>query len=514
MGSTDDTDGGAPLAPEDRRFLDGLAAALRTLSDPEAIEAEACKRLAERLDADRVYYVTIDEASGVSLVRRDHVVRGGTLAGRHKVSDFQWSMPLLRAGRPYGVEDSRTSDALPDADRAACTALDIIGLAVAPVLKQGALLGALCATTAAPRAWPEAELALVGRTADLIWSALMRSEAEARRARTEAVLHGVAEGTTDLIAAIDFDYRVLFCNSAYSAEYARLWGAPIGQGDHLLEGIHSWPEERRKAKDIWDRALGGETFNTVMEFGPDPATARYYDLRFSPVHDTAGNQIGAAHIFRDVTEERRIAARQEVLVDELQHRTRNLLGVVLSVARRTRANSTDLDDFEHRFMARLHALGRATGLLSRLDAGRRVSFDSLLLTELEAHGLHEGEVRSQITLDGPEGVTLASSRLQTFALVLHELMTNALKHGALTGPDGSLAIVWRVEEAGEKRRLSVEWTERWTEPRPAAGEDGFGRELIERALPAQMGAETVFELGADGLRCVVSAPVSRGWEEG
>ncbi|MFW5661449.1 MAG: sensor histidine kinase, partial [Oceanicaulis sp.] len=389
--------------------------------------------------------------------------------------------------------------------------LDIRACAGAPIMKPGGLAGALCVTSRRPRRWRAGEIALLQASAELIWSAVMRARAEAGRVRADAVLRGVAEGTTDLIAALDHDFRVLFCNEAYRDEYERLWGRRIAEGENLLEHIDRWTEERQKAREIWSRALSGETFSIVMEFGPDPETARHYDLRFSPVRDADGVQIGAAHIFRDVTEERRSAARQQILVEELQHRTRNLLGVVQSVARRTRANSADLDEFEGRFMARLHALGRATGLLSRLDAGRRVSFDSLLLTELEAHGLHDGAARDQITLQGPEGVTLASSRLQTFALVLHELITNAEKYGALTDPHGRLDIVWRVEAGDGRRLLVVEWTESWTEPRPAIRPDGFGRELIERALPAQMDAETVFELSGAGLRCVVSAPVSRSY---
>ena len=105
------------------------------------------------------------------------------------------------------------------------------------------------------------------------------------------------------------------------------------------------------------------------------------------------------------------------------------MGVVRSVTDKTLSSSTSLPDFQGRIRDRLNALARVNGLLSRLDGGNRITFDELIRTELMAHGVVDGTqgATSQVTLQGPEGMRLRSSTVQTLALGLHELATNALK---------------------------------------------------------------------------------------
>jgi PAS domain S-box-containing protein len=128
-------------------------------------------------------------------------------------------------------------------------------------------------------------------------------EAEAEQRRGHALLKGIAGGAQDLIAALDRDFRLLYANEAYLKEYRELWGHDIAEGENLLEPMARWPEEQRKAREIWSRALSGESFNTTIGFDPPDKEERVYDLRFNPVRDEQGNLIGAAHIFRDITEQ-------------------------------------------------------------------------------------------------------------------------------------------------------------------------------------------------------------------
>jgi PAS domain S-box-containing protein len=213
---------------------------------------------------------------------------------------------------------------------------------------------------------------------------------------------------------------------------------------------------------------------------------------------TARQQLGQALRERD--------ALQGVLIAELQHRTRNLIAVVRSIARKTLSSSPSFD----RYDARLQTLSRAQGLLARLSEAERVSFDELLHTELSAHGALDGP--GKVTLDGPTGVRLRSGPVQIFALALHELATNAAKYGALSQPTGRLSVCWRVNPAanGRKPYLFVKWRESGV-AMPATGHldpsSGYGRELIERALPYQLGAQTTYELGPDGVHCTILAPV-------
>jgi two-component sensor histidine kinase len=154
------------------------------------------------------------------------------------------------------------------------------------------------------------------------------------------------------------------------------------------------------------------------------------------------------------------------------------------------------------------------GLLSQLGDAGRISFDELLRAELAGHGVVDAEGHGpQVTLEGPEGIRLRSATVQTFALGLHELATNAVKHGALSRAEGRLLVRWCLVDGEDgDRRLRVEWQENGVPvPPPVRGQPfrrGSGRELIERSLPYQLGAETSYELTPEGVRCTITLPVS------
>jgi two-component sensor histidine kinase len=196
------------------------------------------------------------------------------------------------------------------------------------------------------------------------------------------------------------------------------------------------------------------------------------------------------------------------VVAELQHRTRNLISVVGAIADDTLRTSNTLDEFKVSYRDRLGVLGRAQGLLFRKKEGGRVTFDELLDSELAAQSVRVGD-GEQITLDGPEGVRLRSGTVQTLAMVLHELVSNAVKHGALRQPDGRLMIRWRQEVSADtgKPWLHLDWKESGVKMPSEVGA-GNGRALIERALPYQFGARTRFALEADGVHCTISLPAS------
>jgi two-component sensor histidine kinase len=231
-----------------------------------------------------------------------------------------------------------------------------------------------------------------------------------------------------------------------------------------------------------------------------------------------------AGIGHDATEEVELQDRLRVLVAELQHRSRNLVSVVQGVSERTLATSETLEDFRGRFRPRLDALSRVNSLLSRIEEGDRITFDQLLQTELQAHGVigfdGQGE---QVSLKGPNGIRLRSATVQTFALAIHELATNALKYGALFRPEGRLEVKWSLLPGkGGEQRLRVDWRESGVAPEwhdgsppavaidgvPARRRQGYGRELIEKALPYQLKALTTYELTPQGVHCTIIVPVS------
>jgi len=278
-------------------------------------------------------------------------------------------------------------------------------------------------------------------------------------------------------------------------------------GHGWVAAIH--PDDREAALLSWREAIQTGNFAIEARIKGTGTQYRWFQNRATPVRDELGEIVEWLGTSTDIHDLRELQERQRVLVGELQHRTRNLLGVVRSLADKSMRSSTDLTDFRGRFNDRIDALARAQGLLSRLHDDTRVTFDALLKSELGALGGRS----EQITLRGPADVFLRSSTVQTLALAIHELATNAVKHGALAQAPGHLHVTWRMDHAGPEGspRLDIDWRESGVTMKARDVSDlavGSGRELIERALPYQVGGETSFRLEADGVHCRIRIPVS------
>ncbi len=222
-------------------------------------------------------------------------------------------------------------------------------------------------------------------------------------------------------------------------------------------------------------------------------------------------QEGFLKIGQDITARRRAerALRRserhlQVMVRELQHRTRNVLAVVQALFESTVREVESPEAFRRSFSTRLAALSRVQGLLAPLKGDETLRFEDLLRGELEAHG---ADLYSYVTLDGPADVRLKSRQVQILALALHELATNAVKYGALLSPAGRLAVRWRVDRTNDRDELEVDWLETGVDMPAAAVLSGYGRELIEHALPYQLDARTLYELTADGVHCTIAVPL-------
>jgi len=197
---------------------------------------------------------------------------------------------------------------------------------------------------------------------------------------------------------------------------------------------------------------------------------------------------------------REMAAREgeRLLKQELHHRVKNTLAIVQSLADQTFRGATDAEAARRHFADRLQALAEAHDLLVAAGWG-----------EVTLHGLAERAVApfrpagaERLVLEGPP-VSIHPEAAVPLTLCLHELATNATKHGALSAAGGEVRLSWRVEVEPEdgRRRLALEWRERGG-PRPAAAANrkGFGVRLLQRALAGRPGAETKLSFPAEGAR--------------
>jgi two-component system CheB/CheR fusion protein len=212
--------------------------------------------------------------------------------------------------------------------------------------------------------------------------------------------------------------------------------------------------------------------------------------------------VGVVVTFIDVTSLTHAEVRQRTLIAELQHRTRNLLAIVQAIARQTLGKGGSLDAFT----SRLATLGRVQALLSgALD--EQIDLGDIVRLELGAVGASVG---GRVTLGGPR-VPLGFELIQTFGLVLHELATNAVKHGALKDAQGRLDVAWQIardEDGGPF--LILDWRESGVTLMPDNSRKGFGSELIERALAFTPRAKTALSFGADGILCHIKIPLPVG----
>ena len=221
-----------------------------------------------------------------------------------------------------------------------------------------------------------------------------------------------------------------------------------------------------------------------------------------PYQRTDGTLDGVVVTFVDVTGLVRGEERQRTLVDELNHRVRNMLTVVIALASQTLANAPDQVAGVSAFIARLRAMSRAYNLLSQ--AGwREVPLREIVKVELEPFVVTG---RKRVAVKGPD-IQLSPKGALAFGLAVHELATNAAKYGALSQADGSVDVTWTVNGSQPPRRLVLDWEERDGPRVREPAESGFGTRLIEQQIGYGLDGKVEIAYAADGLRARLEAPL-------
>jgi PAS domain S-box-containing protein len=274
-------------------------------------------------------------------------------------------------------------------------------------------------------------------------------------------------------------------------------------GLNWLEAIH--PDDREATQKGWDeaRAKGEYYVEHRIRRHPDGAYL-WHQTRAKPIDASSSlNNSDWVGTMTDIDDLRGLQGRQQVLMAELQHRTRNLLSVVQAIANQTLRSSDSLDSFKNQFSSRLRSISRVQSLLAQVE-DRAIDLHDIVTAELAAHS--EANVQSnKIQITGP-AVALPANAAQAIGLALHELATNAVKYGALAQPDGRLAVRWEVRDVPSSPEVALEWRESGVSIQKPKRK-GYGRELIERALPYQLKARTQFEFERDGVRCEIVVPM-------
>jgi PAS domain S-box-containing protein len=203
-------------------------------------------------------------------------------------------------------------------------------------------------------------------------------------------------------------------------------------------------------------------------------------------------------IVRDVTERKRAEQRQRLLTAEVDHRAKNLLATIQAMVLLTRRDAGSISDFARTLVGRLHALGRAHDLLAR-DKWTGALLHDIIRNEFQAF---TGARRARLSVLG-EDARLSPRAAQTLSLALHELTTNAAKHGALSAPEGRVEIRSRVNGP----ELELTWIETGgPEVKPPSAQ-GFGSVIVERSIAHELGGTAELRFEHSGLRCHMRIPL-------
>jgi two-component sensor histidine kinase len=298
------------------------------------------------------------------------------------------------------------------------------------------------------------------------------------------------------------DHIVEFSNDAYRRliGHREIDGLPIaealpevvGQGYlDMLDGVFETGEPvQGQASLVQLRRAPGE----------EPEDA-YVDFNYQPIRDADGAIIGVFVQGHDVTEGVRAAERQKLMIDELNHRVKNTLATVQSIAVQTARSHADPRTFAEGFQARLLALSHTHDLLTR-SHWEGADLAAILQHETEAHGSH------RVTLNGLP-VALGPAAALSLGMIFHELATNAAKYGALSSPEGRVLVDWSVSNQA-RPVLHLSWRELDGPPVAPPKRRGFGSRLIERNVRHDLAGEVKLDYASDGFSADFSIPLDRG----
>ncbi len=271
-----------------------------------------------------------------------------------------------------------------------------------------------------------------------------------------------------------------------------------GLGFGWLDAIH--PDDMERVRGLFLSAHArSEPFSCEYRVRRTDGVYRWALDAATPRQGPDGRSLGYIGSVIDITERKESEQRQSLLMREIDHRAKNVLAVVQAVLRLSRADTAE--NYREVVEGRIASLARAHSLLAS-NRWNGVELRHLLEEELAPYIVGK---KPRFSLSGPS-LLMSAEMAQALALVLHELTTNAAKHGALSEASGSIAISWH---ATAELALSLEWRETTSRKVRAPKRLGFGSELIRSSIRRQLGGEITKEWPATGMICHLTIPALR-----
>jgi len=406
--------------------------------------------------------------------------------------------------RPIFFHDIDAAD-IPDQLKATVKSEGIRALAFIPLVANGGVIGKFMTYYEAPHVFTEEEIDLAVTIARQLGFAVERKRAaDARRVAEQGWRENEERlrlaTQTGKVGLWDWDLaadRVSWTDSLYSMLHVNKEDFDA-TAEGFLKLVH--PDDRSLVRNAIERTLtqGAPYELEFRALTPDGQTVWHLtNAQLVREGDRPARLVGATV---DITERKRAESQRDLLVAELSHRVKNTLATVISIAHQSFSRGQSAEEAHRSFGARIQALAQTHGRLAEAKWSG-VSFKTILLDEFAPYIREDG---GNVRLSGPD-VTLTSKSAVTLGMAFHELVTNAVKHGALSAAEGVVDVAWKVEDPDGQ--LQFRWTESNGPKVEPPERSGFGRLLLERVLAADLKGDVRMEFAEQGLNCTVSFPL-------
>lgn len=478
-----------------REFLMRLSDALRDRIDPVEIIRTSQRMLGEQLGANRVGYGEVDVTERY-FTTTDNWTDG--VPPRHGTHDLAGFGPeihdMLKRGTPLVVEDVRSDPRTCDpAFVAAFDAIDTQAAITASLVKGGRMLAALYVHSREPRGWSEADAQLVRDVAERTWADVARARAERTARLNEDRYRRIFQQTSDMVITADLDQVITDCNESAAQAVGITREDAVGRS--ISEFIS--PDDFARSSEMLRQKLEtGGTTRYDVRVRSKSGELLFWEINSGLTSDEAGRPIGLHVVGRDVTERKRWEHHQRLLVAELNHRVKNSLAVVQSLAHQTFTPDKNPVNAIKAFEGRLGTLAAAHDLLTRQN------WEDAAIAEVIENALAPFCSTGRCHFSGP-ALRVRPHVAVSLSLAMHELATNAVKYGAFSNQAGRVDISWHVAD-----EIMIEWKESGGPRLEAPGQAGFGTRMLQRALAADLQGRVELSFDPDGLVCRIRAPLT------
>jgi PAS domain S-box-containing protein len=312
-------------------------------------------------------------------------------------------------------------------------------------------------------------------------------------------LASIVESSYDPIISTDMWRKITTWNDAAGRLYGYTFDEVIGRPIAILIPPDRH-DEHRTIRGRIERGERIENYETVRQ--RKDSTLVDVSLTISPVRNAEGKVAGSSSIVRDITERKRAQEREKMLMAELDHRVKNVLARVDMVAVSSRNGSSSIDEFTRSLKGRIQSMAAAHVLLSQ-KGWRGVGLHALVRSQLAPYAAD-----ANIAINGTD-VILTAAAIQAMGMVLHELVTNAVKYGALSVPSGRMTVSWERRPNEHAANLVFAWREFGGPQTAVDTKSGYGTRLIRELVPHELGGTVDLEFAAEGVSCRIEFPLQQ-----